>query len=142
MASSPKVDPALRQAYEETHYEIYAAPPFTLRIAMHHPGLQALQMAHGVASSTFLSASNPFSQPFPDAENQLRQARLADDLRTHGVTFIDALGRHPSNQWPPEPSFLALGLSLELSRLLGRRYDQNAIVWSAEDVVPQLILLR
>jgi len=34
------------------------------------------------------------------------------------------------------------GLSLEASKSLGARFEQNAIVWSGADAVPQLILLR
>ncbi len=142
MAFLSKVDPALRQAYDETHYDVYTDPPLTLKIGLHHPVLQALHAAYRVSSSTFLSASNPFSQPLSDTENLLRQARLADELRSQGTIFIAALGRHPSNQWPPEPSFLALGLPLEGGKMLGHRYDQNAIVCAAEDAVPRLVLLR
>ncbi len=52
------------------------------------------------------------------------------------------IGQHPSNSWAGEESFLVFGVSLEAAKALGRRFEQNAIVWSAADAVPQLILLR
>lgn len=148
MTSPSKIDATLRRAYEETHYHIDAyldqhrPLPLTLYIGQVHPTLRALHTAYQVQSSTFLSASNPFSKPLSDAENQLRQSQLAADLRAQQVTYFNALGRHPSGQWPAEPSFLALGLPLAMARQLGERYDQNAIVWSGEEAVPELILLR
>lgn len=41
-----------------------------------------------------------------------------------------------------EPSFLLFGLPLETARPLGKKLDQNAIVWFGGDAVPELILLR
>jgi hypothetical protein len=52
------------------------------------------------------------------------------------------IGQHPSNAWAGEESFLCFGISLEAAKALGRRFEQNAIVWSAADAIPQLILLR
>ena len=41
-----------------------------------------------------------------------------------------------------EESFLVYGLTLEAAKALGTRLEQNAFIWSGEDAVPQLILLR
>jgi len=43
---------------------------------------------------------------------------------------------------PEEASFPVLGLSLKASRALGRKHEQNALVWCTKDAVPQLLLLR
>jgi len=52
------------------------------------------------------------------------------------------IGKHPSNDWPGEDSFLVFGLNLEAARALGARFEQNGFIWSSADGVPQLILLR
>ena len=52
------------------------------------------------------------------------------------------LGQHPTNGWSGEVSYLILGLTLEAAKVLGARHEQNAIVWSDADALPQLILLR
>jgi hypothetical protein len=70
-----------------------------------------------------------------------RQEALAAELRRRSLAFLPGAGRHPSNDWPPEPSFLVLGLALEASKNLGRHYEQNAIVWAGADAVPRLITL-
>jgi hypothetical protein len=35
-----------------------------------------------------------------------------------------------------------LGLSLEAAKALGKKYDQNAVVWCGPDAIPELVLLR
>lgn len=72
-------------------------------------------------------------------------ARLRDELirlATHLEQIVEGEGRDPSEAWAGEKSFLALGLDLETSQVLGRKFGQNAIVWAGADAIPRLILLR
>jgi len=101
-----------------------------------------LHAACGVPCSAFVTACNPYSAALDDAANAERQAVLAHELSHRHCVFRDAIGQHRSNQWPGEASYLVFGLSLEEARLLGIGLEQNAIVWSGADAVPQLILLR
>ena len=116
--------------------------PFTLKIGTVSPELAALHKAHRVTSSAYITACNPFSQPFDEATNVDRQSAFARELRARSLVFIDGVGQHPSNQWPGEGSFLVLGLSLEAAKALGVSLEQNGIVWSGADAMPRLILLR
>ena len=43
---------------------------------------------------------------------------------------------------PAEPSVLVLGLSLEAAKVMGRQYEQDAIVWISTKAVPELVLLQ
>jgi hypothetical protein len=56
--------------------------------------------------------------------------------------IIKGAGSDPSGGWPPEESFLVLGLGLEAARTLGREFHQNALLWTDHDAIPRLILLR
>ena len=47
-----------------------------------------------------------------------------------------------AEKWPAEPSFLALGIDLVTAKILGRHFDQNALVWINDDAIPRLVLLR
>ena len=136
------IDEATLRAYRETHYRVLGDAPMTLRIDQASTPLAALHRALGVASSAFITAANPFSQRCDDNANARRQQALAQDVVQRGLRAIDALGEHPSNGWPAEPSFLVPGLSLADARMLGAKYGQNAVVWSGEDAVPRLVLLR
>lgn len=130
------------QAYLETHYHVAGDTPTTLQIGQLNPTLAALHDAHQVPSSAFITAFNPFSQSLSPEANAARQAALARELDECGLTFIDGIGEHPSNNWPGETSFLALGATLDIAKALGEKHGQNAVVWCGADAVPQLILLR
>lgn len=130
------------QAYLETHYCVHGSMPATLKIGEFNASLVAIHDAHAVRSSAFITACNPLSQMLDDAANAGRQLALARELSVWGLTFIDGVGKHPSNDWPGEPSFLVLGVSVQDAKALGLKFGQNAIVWCGGDAVPQLVLLR
>jgi hypothetical protein len=130
------------RAYEETHYHVFGDAPTTLRIGVANPVLADLHQAFRVDCSAFITAVNPFSALTDEATNVRRQAMLADELDRESLRFIEGMGKHPSREWPGEPSFLIFGSSLDAAKKLGTRYGQNAIVWCGHDTVPQLILLR
>lgn len=78
-------------------------------------------------------------------ENLAACARLRDELVRRSLQpeqIINGEGRDPTGAWPAEKNFLALGLDLETSMLLGREFCQNAVVWAGKDAIPRLILLR
>ncbi|MFN7642255.1 MAG: DUF3293 domain-containing protein [Burkholderiales bacterium] len=142
MFSASIIDPHTIQAYTETAYRVHREPGFTLRVGEASDELLAVHSRQGVDCSAYLTAWNPFSRPTDEAANAVRQAELLDALSRLGLVCLPGLGRHPSNEWPGEDSVLALGLDLDEARALGARFEQNALVWSGADAVPQLILLR
>jgi len=136
------IEPETVQAYLETEYRVAEDPPFALRVGLVTPELAALHKARGVDCSAFLTACNPFGAVLTDEANAARQAELHHELATRSLSFIAGVGQHPSNGWPGESSFLVLGLTLEAAKALGRRMEQNAVVWSGADAMPQLVLLK
>jgi hypothetical protein len=50
-----------------------------------------------------------------------------------------ALGQHPNNEWPGEPSVLILKLNRESAKVLAMQYEQHAFVWAVETAVPELV---
>jgi hypothetical protein len=78
----------------------------------------------------------------PALTSEYLQKQLEDEIKIRGLNFIPGEGKHPISDWPGESSFLIFDLSLESSKTLGRKFNQNAIVWCDQDAIPQLILLR
>ena len=142
MLTTSAIDPATRQAFLETHYLVHGDTPLILQVGMASPGLETLYKTLHVGSCAFITACNPWSRPLDEASSAKRQSTLASGLQQRNLMFVEGLGRHPSGQWPGEPSFLVWGLSLADARALGTEYEQNAIVWCGSDAVPQLITLR
>ncbi len=140
--SESQIPRATIQAYLETHYQVHGFSPTLLKIGEGNATLAAIHRSNGVEASAFVTACNPFSEPLDDAANAERQKILAVELTQRGLTFIEGVGQHPSNDWAGEASFLVLGVSVEEAKELGARFGQNAIVWAGSDAVPKLVLLR
>lgn len=137
-----ELDEDLVEAYRATLYEVFGVEGLTLRIGEADEGLSALMARHGASCAAFVTACNPRSEVLPDEVNRERGATLLADLVAEGCVCLAGQGRHPDGGWPPEPSLLVLGLDREAACGLGRRWDQNAIVWIGADATPQLVLLR
>lgn len=95
--------------------------------------------AHGCA---FITACNPQSQQISMAENKERMGALETELKSRGLKFLSGIAVDPFGEWPDEPNFLVLGLSLESAKALAARHDQNSILWGGATFIPELILLH
>lgn len=136
------IDSGLVQAYRETEYKVHGDEPFTLKVEEASPALAAAHKRHGVNCSAYVTAWNPLGVDHEIGVNTQRNAKLFAEIRRRSLVSIEGVGQHPSNEWPGEASFLIFGLTLEAAKTLGTRWEQNAIIWSSADAVPQLILLR
>jgi hypothetical protein len=136
------IDFATVLAYRETEYRVHGDEPFVLSIGEDCEALAALHRRLRVDCSAYVTAYNPHSKKLDDVANSHRHAELGRDLRRRSLAAFEGIGQHPSNRWPGEVSFLILGLTLEAAKVLGSQLEQNAIVWSGADAIPQLVLLR
>lgn len=140
---NPSLLPAgLINAYRETRYHVFTEPPIALAIDGFNGDVLALHRRFDVDCSAFVTACNPFSNAVSDAENQTLMQQLETELREARYRYVPGEGRHPSNAWPAEPSYLALGMAQQEAATIGRRFSQNAVVWTGCDGIPRLILLR
>lgn len=130
------------QAYRDTVFRVESAVRTQLRVGTHHLPLHTFFALYGTDSCAFVTAVNPRGQALGATENQRRHAELRSLLEQRRCTHFEGVGAHPSNGWPPEPGFLVFGLSLDEARDLGRRFDQDAIVWAGIDSRVRLVLLR
>jgi hypothetical protein len=140
--SDSMIDQATIRAYRETEYRVQDVPAFILRIDVASAALQEAHRRCGATCSAFLTACNPFSHPCSPEDNASRQTSLLSEIQSMNLECVPGIGQHPGNGWPGEESFLIFGLDLKTARSLGVRFEQNALIWSDSDAVPQLILLR
>lgn len=142
MTEKSKLAPDLIGAYEVTNFHVKADPSFTLNVGKVSEELKVLFKQNNVFNAAFITAWNPYSRSLSDEENQARNDQLKNELIIRSLKFIDGFGQDPLGQWSGEDSFLVLGIDLEASKKLGIQFEQNAIIWSDSDAVPELILLR
>lgn len=139
--------PELLNAYLETDYKVVVPQgdtherEFTMRIGQACEPLAKLYQDRGIQCAAFVTAYNPYSAAHEDLDNETRQSSLLQTLDQHRVAYLSGEGRHPSGNWPAEPSVLALNLPLDASKRLGMRFHQNAVLWCDAKAIPHLVLL-
>ena len=140
LISESAIFPRLLQSYMHADYHVDAEPIFVLKVGIFSPPLARLYQLNKCDCAAFLTASNPLSRDVGDIENAALQSKLVHELSGRSLKLIDGAGMDSQGKWPHEASFLVFGLSLEASRTLARKYEQNAFIWSGKNAVPQLIL--
>jgi len=135
-----ELDQTTIEAYRSARYRIDGR--FDLIVDRSSTELGAWHAAHGRSCSALITAYNPGGCICSNLDNQVANRRLADIIGKTGLPFLFTVGLDPEGQWPPEPGFLIAGLERDSAEELGRRFGQNAIVWSGADAVPCLLLLR
>jgi predicted nucleic acid-binding protein len=128
--------PELIRAYENALYVVTDGP--VLRIGEKSAALDALLERRSAETAAFVTAANPRGEPRSHAANAAAMAELAASLRW---PHLPGEGRDPEGRWTPEPSALVLGIARGEAEALGRRFDQNAIVFVEKGAAPELVLL-
>ena len=131
--------PELIAAYEKANYVVFANPHLELRVGAASPALDVLLERHGVPSAAFVTAANPRGVQRPPAENEAAMGALEAAL---AFGFLRGEGRDPEGRWAPEPSLLVLGIPREEAHALGRRLEQNAILFAERGAAVELVLMR
>jgi len=131
-------------AYSATKYVVpgMAAQEVAIVIGQRTPRLDALLDGDGHACWCFVTAWNPGSQPLGQVENEVRNAGLRARLEAEGFTCLPGEGRGQAAEWPPEASFLVLGLPLEQGVAVGREEGQIAIVYGERGGTARLVDCR
>lgn len=121
-----------RPYYINTHYHLHAADskltePFYLVIGKPSNELENLLTKTKTNTWAYITAFNPFSKELSQDENKKRNAQLKKDISEYVV--LEGAGQAISKEWPPEPSFLILGISFAEAVRLMKAYEQNAILF-------------
>jgi hypothetical protein len=141
--AATRISAAKIAAYEATHYGVGSgSEAFTLHIGQPSPQLASLYAATSTDCALFITAWNPYGEERAFAENEAAHQRLGTALHSLSTHVIEGAGADPTGAWPPEQSFLALGIDAEGARRLGTDFEQDAVVWAGPDAVPGLLLLR
>lgn len=139
---TPQEIASLQIAYQEAIYEVYFAQEIIqLSIGEHNLALDRLLSKHDASSWALITAYNPYSQSLSAAENQQRHQSFQEFLPTLNLTIFDAVGKDKDGVWTPEPSVWIVGIELIKAIALGRKFQQNAIVYGELGKPIQLIWL-
>ena len=124
------ISPELIRAYREAHYIVLdEGTEIPLQVGTVNLELERLMSNKNAHTASLLTAYNPYSEVKTKQDNELAQMQLRQRLKKMGIATLNAIGRDAKEQWEPEPSFLALDLTLKQAETLADEYGQNAFIW-------------
>lgn len=118
MPSASRITADLLHVYAATIYEVQIEGAW-INAATWQPAVD------GQHPRSMISACNPWSQSFTEADNQRRYSHLLHQIQFSGMRWWPARGRSPDDRWL-EPSFLVEG-PLAVVDHWARAYGQHAI---------------
>lgn len=128
----------LLEAYKATCYEIID-PKVAIFIGQENEALQTFLKENEITNWCFITAWNPFSNALPTEENSALNESLRLDLKDYKI--LEAQGKDTIGNWPPEPSFFVANISEDQAIALGKKYQQNAIVYGTINETARIITL-
>lgn len=128
-------------AYQKAIYSVDSEPPVRFRIDG-VPYLKDLLNIKTASSAAFITAYNPLGEELSEESNQKRHKELLAFIKTSSFAYLTGRGCDESGSWTPEESILIFNISLQKAKILGNRFEQNAIVWISHDGIAKLIVLR
>jgi hypothetical protein len=136
------ISPELIRAYREAHYIVLdEGTEIPLQVGTVNLELARLMSNKNARTASVLTAYNPYSEVKTKQYNELAQMQLRQRLQEKGIAMLDAIGRDAKEQWEPEPSVLALDLTLKEAETLADEFGQNAFIWvPKQDAVIELCL--
>lgn len=131
----------LDAAYRKTSYMVdaLAASGVAIRIGECCPPLDDLLARTGTSLWAFITACNPRSEPLSIAENAARTKQLREVIEREGYALLPGAGVPDEAGWPPEPSFLVPGITVEDAMEIGRLFEQHAIVVGSRGAAAALL---
>ncbi len=139
--SSVNIDQQLLKAYLNARYYI-VKPSLNIKVGQESKGLDTFLMDNNAFYWAFVSAWNPHSVLLNRLENEGRHQALMQNLIEARYTFCEGFGESHDDAWPPERSLLILDIPRIDAMRLGRRYQQNAILYGALNKPAELVWLE
>lgn len=133
---------ALRAAYQSALYEfIVEERTYSLKVGEQNAEVSDFLKSHNATDAAFITAYNPASLQLGQVHNTMANKALKSDLKDAKVPVFLGEGRDTAGLWPPEPSFLAVGIQRSHAEALARKYGQYAMLWVGADGEVSLVEL-
>ncbi len=128
----------LMAAYLKTEYRVQTAGGVTvLGIDQKSDFLERANKMHLTDQCAFITACNPASQLVSDAENEAAMEQMNEEVSERWPKYF-AEGVDPTGTWPPEASYLVMGIDYRDVIELAHKYNQNAFLYAYKEPVLRL----
>lgn len=129
----------LIEAYKNSKYKVFETN-ITIEIGILNQDFDDLLIEHKAVQWAFITAYNPYSRVLTDGENKVRHDELKQLTKDY-ITFEGhGVGEDPS--WEPELSLLIIGITKQDAILIGKKFEQNAIVYGEVNNSSELLILN
>ena len=135
------LDPDLIRAYEKADYVVFGEPELVIHVGEPNADLNALLEADSAMSAAYVTGANPHGVPADEPVGNVMAIAIMQSQKEAGYTCYEGEGRDPQGNWEAEPSVLVVGIARAEAEALGRRLEQNAIVFIEKGKAPELVLL-
>ena len=125
--------------YKNTTYQSGA---ISIRIGIQNSALDHLLRINRWKEWAFITAWNPNGEMSQPDNNHAANQRLLLDLQKHNFVVLPGWGIGDDRRWPPEASFLVLGINKQQAISLAKSYNQLAIVYGCIGNPPQLCFTK
>ena len=130
---------SLIESYINTKYKVFE-PTLTIEIGKLNQDLDGLLIKHNSKEWAFITAYNPYSRILNDEENKLLHSELKE-LTKNYITF-EGHGVGEDQTWEPEISLFIIGISKDDASKIGKKFEQNAIVFGELNNPSELLILN
>jgi hypothetical protein len=130
---------SLIEAYNNTKYKVFESN-LTIEIGKLNQELDDLLIKHKSEKWAFITAYNPYSRVLTQNENKSRHNEMKELVRNY-LTF-EGHGVGEDLSWEPELSLLIIGISKDDASKIGKKFEQNAIVYGEINSSPELLILN
>mgnify|MGYP002527783628 CR=1 FL=1 len=103
------------------------------------PELDRLLTLHHAKEWAYRTAHNPRPQRMTAGDHNRRNQRLLKRMLGHGFPCFKGKGVGEEGEWPPEDSYLILGISRLDAISLEVEFGQNAIVVGRRGKAPEIV---
>lgn len=132
---------SLVESYRNAEYVVFGDPEVVLRVGEKSAALDALLEENDARTGAYVTPANPRGEAWNAEENLAVLESFHNSLRETKYTCYPGEGRDPKGEWIAEPSLLVVGIELDEAKEMGRKLEQNAIVFVEKGQAPALILL-
>lgn len=130
---------SLVKAYQQAIYSVDGTDGiFELRVGERSGDLIILLSEAQLECWAYITAENPGSELLTSEQNNQRTESLKAHLKKEDFPYFCGEGRSPENSWPPEKSFLILGISETEAVELAQTFGQKALLIGGISGVPVL----
>jgi hypothetical protein len=127
----------LIEVYKNTKYKVFE-PDLTIEIGVLNQDVDDLLKEHKLVEWAFITAYNPYSRVMTEDENKVRHDELKELAKDYITLEGHGVGEDPA--WEPELSLFIIGITRDEASKIGKKFEQNAIVYGVLNNLPELLI--